>query len=81
VTPGLRALIAVTVLGAAALVAHLAALWHVLRAKGLDVRWKWAALLPPVTPIAAWRGGKRVACVAWVVLLVAYLVVRVSVFR
>jgi hypothetical protein len=69
--------VAAVVLGAVALVVHVAVWLAVMRAPELSRAWRLGALLPPITPIAAWRAGKRKAAVAWCVLVAAYVVVRV----
>ena len=62
--------------GAVALVVHLAVLLTVWRAPELSRIWHYAALLPPVTPIAAWRSGRRFAAVAWAAAVSVYVAVR-----
>ncbi len=63
--------------GAVALVVHLAVLLSVWRAPELSRTWHYAALLPPVTPIAAWRSGRRFAAIAWAASVSAYVAVRI----
>ncbi len=62
-------------MGAAVMVAHVATLWVTIRSD-VDRRWKWLALVPVVTPVSAWKAGKRGATIAWVAILATYLVVR-----
>lgn len=76
--PGsLVAFVAAVLFGAVALVVHLAVLVAVLGAPELSRAWKLGALLPPITPVAAWRSGRRFAAVAWGVSVAAYVVARV----
>lgn len=76
--PGsLVAFVAAVIFGAVAFVVHLAVLFTVLRAPELSRAWRYGALLPLVTPVAAWRSGRRGAAVVWGVALLAYLLVRV----
>lgn len=72
---GLGGLIAVTAIGAALIVAHVALLAAVVRSE-VEAKWKWAALVPIVTPIAAWVAPRRRHLAAWSALLVAYVVAR-----
>lgn len=74
-TAPLLGLLAAILLGAAVLLAHLATLWVTLRSD-VEARWKWLALVPVLTPVAAWRAGKRKATWAWLGLLTAYGLVR-----
>ncbi len=76
VPPSLHALLAAVLLGAAALVVHLAVWRRVARASSTTRAWRLLALLPPLTPIAAWRAGLRGAALAWVVAVALYLAVR-----
>jgi hypothetical protein len=69
-------LIAVTVLGAALAIAHLALLVAVWRAPEVTRRDRWLALVPVLLPWVAWRSGRRLGAVTWAALLVAYIVVR-----
>ncbi len=73
---GLVWLIAATLLGAAIVVGWLMLLVRVLRSQ-LEPKWKWGALVPVVTPVSAWRAEHRRAVKVWVVLVVAYLLVRI----
>ncbi len=68
-------LAAAIVLGAVVLLVHLATLWGVLRSS-LRPHWKGLALLPPLTPVAAWRAGQRKTAWAWLVSVAAYGLVR-----
>ncbi|MDH5492446.1 MAG: hypothetical protein OEY14_10880 [Myxococcales bacterium] len=64
-----------TLLGAGMLLAHLAALLAALRSR--QPRWmRAAAILPPLAPIVAWRGGARLGPLLWLLLLLAYLGAR-----
>ncbi len=74
--PSLKALVAVVVLGAAAVVVHLAVWRRVARAEATTRAWRWLALVPPLTPIAAWRAGLRVPAVVWVVAVALYVLAR-----
>ncbi len=62
--------------GAAVLVAHAVVVVQALGASELDWRWRAAALLPPLAPVAAWVAGRRVAPVLWLALVVLYAVLR-----
>ncbi len=72
----LFAFVAAVLFGAVALVAHVAVWLAVQKAPELSRAWRWGALLPPVTPVAAWRSGKRKTAVAWCVAVAAYVAVR-----
>jgi hypothetical protein len=76
VPPSLKALIAAVVLGAAAVVVHLAVGLCAARAASATRAWRWLAFVPLFTPIAAWRVGLRGAAVAWVVAVALYVLVR-----
>lgn len=67
-------LIAAIVLFAAFLLAHLALVARILRSD-LPVGWKWASLIPLVTPVAAWKAERRVGLIVWAVFLIGYAVV------
>lgn len=73
---GLGWLIAAVLLGAGILVAWLVLLVRVVRSD-LDPKWKWAALVPVITPVSAWRADQRKAVLVWAALLVAYVLVRI----
>ncbi len=75
-TGPLIGLVAAIVLGAAVLLVHLATVWVTVRSE-VAAPWKWLALVPPLTPVAAWRAGKRKASGAWIGLVVAYATVRI----
>ncbi len=64
------------VVGAALLVAHLAVLVQALGARELAAKYRLLALVPPLAPVVAWIGGRRAAPIAWLVLLVTYVVLR-----
>lgn len=72
---GLGGLIAVTAIGAAVLVAHVALVVAVVRSD-VAAKWKWAVVVPLLTPVSAWIAKRRVHLGAWVVLLVAYGIAR-----
>jgi hypothetical protein len=65
-----------TLTGAAWLFVHVMAIVRVARAKELEPRWKWAALVPPITAWSAWKAGRRVTAVVWASLAVLYVVLR-----
>lgn len=68
-------LLAWVLVGAAVLFVHAVVLWQARRAAS----WGWrlgAIVVPPIAPVLAWREGRRVAPVAWVILVVAYVVLR-----
>jgi hypothetical protein len=71
-------LILMTVMLAALLVTHLAVAWSAIRAEETKRVWKWLAIVPPLTPYAAWTAGKRVGPVLWVVLAVGYTIMRAT---
>lgn len=73
---GLGWLIAAVLLGASILVAWLFLLVRVVRSD-LEPKWKWAALVPVITPVSAWRADHRKAVIVWGALLVAYVLVRI----
>lgn len=58
------------------LILHAVVFWQAARAKNVEARWRWLALIPPVAPVVAWKGGRRVAPILWSILLLAYLVLR-----
>lgn len=62
--------------GAAVLVVHAVVLVQAVGARELAWRWRIAALVPPIAPVIAWVGGRRVAPVLWLLLVVAYAVLR-----
>lgn len=69
-------LLAWVLVGAAVLVAHAAVLWQ-LRGSELDWRARLAALLvPPLAPVLAWRAGRRASPIAWALLVITYVVLR-----
>lgn len=70
-------LISTVVVFAALVVTHLAASWVTIRSEVASV-WKWLVVVPPVTPVAAWRAEKRVAAVLWTLLAIAYLALRLA---
>lgn len=72
-------LIAWILVGAAVLIVHavvLAQVW--IHARAIDRRWKLAALVPPLAPIAAWRDGRRAAPILWLVLVLSYAGLRLA---
>jgi hypothetical protein len=69
--------VAAVVTGAALAVAHLSLVLTVVRDRRLVTAWKMAALLlPPVTPLAAWRSHHRRSALIWLVCVVAYALTR-----
>ncbi len=69
-------LVSWTLTFAAWLFAHVVTLVRVLGSKDVPERWKWGSLLPPVAPFVAWQYGIRIPPVLWMVLAVAYVVLR-----
>lgn len=69
-------LLCLILVGACFGVVHMVTLWQGLRAEALGWRWRLLALLPPVTPVVAWRGGRRVAPGLWCATLVLYIGLR-----
>lgn len=69
-------LLSLTLLGAACLVAHVALLVAVWRAEKVPSLERWLALIPPLLPIIAFRGGLWIGGVAWLVLVVGYVALR-----
>lgn len=65
-----------TVVGAAFLVVHAVVLLQVVRARQVEPRWRWLALIPPLAPVLAWVDGRRVAPIAWIVTFVVYVTLR-----
>jgi hypothetical protein len=74
-TQALALLAAAVLLCAAWMVTHLALLWVTVRSDVAPL-WKWLALVPVLTPVAAWIAKARVGAVVWTVLLVSYVVLR-----
>ena len=68
-------LLAWVLAGAAVLVAHAVVLVQAIGARELGW-WRLAAVLPPVAPITAWKAGRRAAPVAWLLLVLTYVVLR-----
>lgn len=62
--------------GTAVLVVHAVVLWQVIRARQVEPRWRWLALIPPLAPVLAWVDGRRVAPIAWIVMVVVYVTLR-----
>jgi hypothetical protein len=77
VSSELALLIALVVVGAMWLVAHVAVLWKSLRAKELAWYYKLLAIVPVAAPGVAWVAGSRVAPIVWGVLGAAYVTLRV----
>lgn len=75
-TPRAWLLIAWVLVGAAVLVVHAVVLWQCLTARSLPWRARIVALAPPLAPVVAWVAGRRVAPISWVVLVVAYVTLR-----
>lgn len=73
---GAALLIAWIVTFAGWLFVHVVAITRVLRSPSLEPKTKWIALVPPATPVIAWRGGARVSAVLWVALAVLYAALR-----
>ena len=63
-------------IGTSVLVVHAIVLWQVVRSEKLAKRWRALALFPPAAPVIAWRAGLRGTPIAWGVLVVTYLVLR-----
>lgn len=62
--------------GAALLFTHLLMAWRVFTGP-LRTRWRYLGfLVPPATPLVAWRGGNRLGPITWVLFLVIYLSAR-----
>lgn len=70
-----NALLILTLLGAAWLVVHAMLLIRAGRS-ALGGGWRLLAWLPPATPLVGWRAGARVLPIAWLVLALAYVVMR-----
>lgn len=64
------------VVGAAILVVHVAVLRQALNAASIPRRRRLWAFVPIVAPLMAWVDGRRVGPIAWVVLVVGYVVLR-----
>lgn len=76
VSSGAWLLVSWTLTFAAWLLVHLVALVRVLETKEVPERSKWWSLVPPVTPFVAWQHGIRAPAVLWMVLALAYVVLR-----
>lgn len=61
---------------AAWLFVHVITILRVARSERLEAKWKWLALVPPITAWSAWKAGLRVTSVAWASLAVLYVVLR-----
>ena len=59
-------LLAMTLVAASWLVVHVRLLTRTLRSPQLSHLWRALSIVPPCTPIAAWRVGRRGLCVVWV---------------
>ena len=77
-SPALVLYVALTVTLAAWIVAHAALVLRVLRARAMAPGRRALALIPPATPVLAWKSGIRGGVVVWSVLLVAYLALQVA---
>lgn len=75
-SPRVWLLLVWVLVGAAVLVVHAVVLWQVIRARQVEPRWRWLALIPPLAPVLAWVDGRRVAPIAWIVLVVVYVTLR-----
>jgi hypothetical protein len=69
-------LMTLTVLGAVLLLVHIALLVRAVRAKQLRREWRLLALLPPATPLVAWKAGARALALFWAALLISYAILR-----
>ncbi|MEM7447687.1 MAG: hypothetical protein AAF355_05535 [Myxococcota bacterium] len=69
-------LLGLIVSGAAVLVVHLRLAFAVLRLNHLSWPKRIAGLLPPLTPVFAWRAGLRRPAVLWFFVLLCYAVLR-----
>jgi len=68
--------VSLVVIGAACVVLHVSLLFRALRARELPRALRWSALLPPVTPIAAWHAGARIRTLVWGACGLSYLALR-----
>jgi hypothetical protein len=68
-------LVTQTMLGAIVLMLGLATILRGLRARTLSVAWRLLALVPPIAPIVAWRGGARALPIAWGLSIFAYFLI------
>jgi len=78
VTPEVWLLVGWILVGAAFLVVHLVTLWLCIRASNLTPAAKVIALIPPATPVVAWRSGLRFQPILWAVLGALYVGLRFS---
>jgi hypothetical protein len=69
-------LMTLTVVGAVLLLVHVALLARAVRAKQLRREWRLAALLPPLTPVVAWKAGARALALLWAALLISNAILR-----
>lgn len=67
---------ALTLLGAACLFFYGILVWRVLRADKPALLWRLCVFVPPVSPVVAWVANCRVELILWLVLLVAYGILR-----
>ncbi|QQR91604.1 MAG: hypothetical protein IPJ88_07750 [Myxococcales bacterium] len=65
-----------TGVGAAWLATHFALVFMTVLGTKINLIWRLLALVPPLTPIAAWVKGSRVFPVLWFLLGLSYLVLR-----
>ena len=69
-------LVLLVVLSALLIVVRLFLWWHSLRASGLP-RWlRIFSFIPPLACVAGFRSRARFSSVVWLIVLVAYLVLR-----
>ena len=64
------------VLFALLLVLHLFLWLHSLRAPGVPRLLRFFTFLPPLAAVAGYRAGARFTSILWLIVLVAYLVLR-----
>ena len=69
--------VSLVVVGAGCVVLHVALVLRALRARQISRALRWAALFPPVTPIAAWHAGARTLTLLWAGSGLIYGVLRV----
>jgi len=77
-SPSLALYIALTVTLAAWIVAHAALVLRVLRVRAMAPGRRALALIPPATPVLAWKSGIRTGVIVWSVLLLAYVALQVA---
>lgn len=77
-SPALVLYVGLTLALAAFIVAHAALTLRVLRDRSLTARQRALALVPPVTPVVAWKSGIRAGVILWSVLMAVYVGLQIA---